>query len=130
MCPTLVRTTPLAPFYTGPRAGHIDAPHDVRHVTSNGTFTFGWGWSLPHVNASASHNGQETIRATSNETFGDTANAPDEDLPSLPSIANELHVGPGAASATPAINLTPGGHVEGERYLYLPWLSSNFHPVQ
>jgi len=73
-------------------------------------------WSLPHVNASASHEGQEAIRATSNETFGDTANAPDEDLPSIPSIANELHVRPGAASATPAINITSGGRVNGERH--------------
>lgn len=103
-------------LHWGPSRGHIDAPNDVSHVTSNGTFSnginaFGWDWSLPHVNASASHEGQETIRATSNETFDDTANAPDEDLPSIPSIATGLHVGPGAASA-----ITSSGHVNGERY--------------
>jgi len=102
-------------LHWGPSCGQNDAPHDVSHVTSNETFgeginAFGWDWSLPHVNASASHECQETIRATSNETFGDMANAPDEDLPSIPSTANELHVGPGTASAA------SGGHINGERY--------------
>lgn len=108
-------------LHWGPSCNHIDAPHNVSHVTSNGTFGDGinapnWDWSLPHVNASASYESQEAIRATPNETFGDTANAPDEDWPSILSIANELHVRPGAASATPAINIASGGRVNGERH--------------
>lgn len=86
-------------LHWGPSCGQIDAPYDVSHVTSNGTFddgvnASGWDWSLPHVNASASHGGQEAIRATS----------------------NEVQVRPGAASATPAINIASGGRVNGERH--------------